>query len=257
MSRALILMYHAVDRPRSAQEARFCVPPAEFARQMRWLAASEYRTVTLESIADCIAAHRPLPDNAVAVTFDDGFADFREHALPVLQEHGLRATMFAVAGFLGGTNQWMQSRGFPVRSILSAEALREIVAAGVDVGSHTINHPRMTELSRDEAAREARESRQRLEDLLGAPVRHFAYPYGLYDDAVREVVEAAGYRAACSTRPGFNRADEDRLALRRIDVFGTDALWQFKQKLRFGTNHATRMQPVRYYAGRVAARIRS
>ncbi|HCX34484.1 MAG TPA: polysaccharide deacetylase [Rhodocyclaceae bacterium] len=255
MNRALILMYHAVDEPRSAQEARFCVPPREFARQMHWLSASDYRPVSLETIVDCVEARRPVPDNAVAVTFDDGFADFREHALSILQQHDIRATLFAVEGLLDGINEWMHRRGFPSRALLSAGALRELGSAGITVGSHTLSHPRLTELSAGEAAREIRESKLRLEDLLGEPVRYFAYPYGLYDETVKRTVAEAGYRAACSTRPGFNRQDEDRFALRRIDVFGADALWQFRQKLRFGTNDATRLQPLRYYAGRAAARI--
>jgi hypothetical protein len=91
---------------------------------------------------------------------------------------------------------------------------------------------------------------------LGKEVAHFAYPYGLFNAEVREMVVRAGYRSACSTRAGFNRPGEDAFLLRRIDIAGTDKLWQFRQKLHHGSNQAARLQPLYYYAGRVAARLR-
>ena len=94
-------------------------------------------------------------------------------------------------------------------------------------------------------------------NALGKEVRHFAYPYGLFNDAVRDAVIAAGYRAACSTRSGFNRPGEDPYLLRRIDVFGTDRLWQFRQKLRFGSNESSRLYALRYYASRLRSRMQS
>jgi peptidoglycan/xylan/chitin deacetylase (PgdA/CDA1 family) len=255
MNRTIILMYHAVDEPYSEREARFCVRPREFARQMQTLRRSGYRPVGLDEIVDCLDKRRPMPENAVAVTFDDGFADVCENALPVLRSYEIPATVFIVTNLIDGSNEWMTGRGFPRRRIMSVPQLRELNAADVIIGSHTLTHPRMVELSLEQAAREATDSKLRLEDLLGKTVSYFAYPFGLYNDDVKEAVRIAGYRAACSTRAGFNRENEDPFALRRIDVFGSDALWQFKQKLRFGTNHATRAQPLRYYAGRVAARL--
>lgn len=250
MTRALILMYHVVDEPRSPREARFCVRPADFARQMASLRSLGYRPVALEEIVDGTAG----PD-AVAVTFDDGFEATCENAPAVLRACDIPATLFAVSQRLGRDNDWMHSRGLPRRPLASASRLRGLARAGVAIGSHSRTHPRLTELAPAELQREVAQSRDELEDLLGQAVRTFAYPYGAYDGRVRDAVQAAGYRAACSTRPGFNREAEDRFALRRIDVFGGDALWQVKQKLRFGTNEATRGFPLRYYAGRVAARL--
>jgi peptidoglycan/xylan/chitin deacetylase (PgdA/CDA1 family) len=125
----------------------------------------------------------------------------------------------------------------------------------VTIGSHTSTHARLTELPATQVSRELSDSKRQLEDLLGKPVRYFAYPYGLFNPAVRDAAERSGYRAACSTRSGFNREGEDLFLLRRIDVFGSDALWHFKQKLRFGINEAMRTYPLRYYARRVASRL--
>jgi peptidoglycan/xylan/chitin deacetylase (PgdA/CDA1 family) len=255
MSRAVILMYHIVDEPRTEREARFCVKPQAFAQQMGLLRDAGYVPVTLDQIVDSLVDGASIPSNAIAVTFDDGFAATCAHAVPVLQRYSIPSTMFAVSGRLARANDWMYERGFPRRAIMSAGQMRELDAAGVMIGSHTSSHARLTELPARVVADELAESKRQLEDVLGKPVRHFAYPYGLFDRSVRDAVEQAGYRGACSTRAGFNRKGEDPFLLRRIDVFGGDALWQFKQKMRYGINEATRSYPFRYYAGRAASRL--
>jgi len=125
----------------------------------------------------------------------------------------------------------------------------------VTIGSHTRSHPRLTEVDEGRIEDEIRGSKAALEERLGTPVRHFAYPFGLFDDRARAAVQRAGYRTGCSTRSGFNRTDADRFTLRRIEVFGSDSLAAFRRKLRFGVNDASIMVPVRYYAGRVAGRL--
>ena len=256
MSRALILMYHQVETPRSAQEHRFCTTPQEFARQMDHLVEA-YSPVTLELLLAGMRGDAPLPKQAVHVTFDDGFVGVLEHAAPVLAERAIPATLFAVAGRLGQSNDWMARRGFPERPLLDLAQMRELEAMGFVIGSHTQSHARLTEIGPEQVSDEVAASKHALEDALGKEVRHFAYPYGLFNDAVRDAVIAAGYRAACSTRSGFNRPGEDPYLLRRIDVFGTDRLWQFRQKLRFGSNESSRLYALRYYASRLRSRMQS
>lgn len=254
MSRALILMYHQVDTPQSPQEHRFCTPPDEFARQMDHLVEA-YVPVTLDAMVAGLRGEAPLPERAVHVTFDDGFTGVLKHAAPVLAARRIPATMYAVSALLGRSNDWMSSRGFPARPLMTAAELRELEHMGFTVGSHTCTHARLTEIPPDQVAREVADSRKALEDAMGKPVRHFAYPYGLHNDAVRQAVADTGYDTACSTVSGFNRRGEDGYRLRRIDVFGTDRLWQFRQKLRFGRNESGRLFALQYYAGRVAARL--
>lgn len=255
MSVVLILMYHQVDCPRSPLEQRFCTPPEDFARQMAWLGRAGYRGVSLDDIRAHVAGERRLSGNAVHITFDDGFVGVLEHALPALQEHAMPATLFALPGQTGATNEWMWRRNFPRRAIMSAEQLRLLAREGISIGSHTRTHARLTELPPEQATREIADSRKELEDMLGQAVEYFAYPFGLFNEAVRDMVAKAGYRAACSTRSGFNRPGEDIYLLRRIDVFGTDKLWQFRQKLRFGNNEASLLQPMAYYGRRLGARL--
>jgi len=255
MSRALILMYHLVDTPKSPQEHRFCTPPAEFALQMDHVEA-EYTPISLAELLRCIDGERPWPEKPVHVTFDDGFAGVLEHAAPILAARSIPATLFALSDRLGHSNDWMTGRGFPARQLLTVAQLRELELAGFTIGSHTKTHARLTEVDHERLVDEVASSKARLEDALGKEIPYFAYPYGLLNDAVRAVVAHAGYRAACSTVPGFNRAGQDRFLMRRIDVFGTDRLWQFRQKLRFGRNDASRLYALKYYAARLGARLK-
>jgi peptidoglycan/xylan/chitin deacetylase (PgdA/CDA1 family) len=255
MSRVVILMYHIVAEPLSAQEARYCCSPRRFAAQMRHLRDSGVRLLALEDLSDACDGRAPWPEAGVAVTFDDGFADTFANALPVLVRHGVPATMFAVADRIGASNEWMSNRGFPARRLMSASELREMAEAGVAIGSHTRTHPRLPELDPDAKRDEIRGSKARLEDVLGHGVTAFAYPYGLADDDTRRAVQEAGYRLGCSTRSGFNGPDADRYLLRRVEVYGGDNLWQFRQKLKFGANDVSNFYPLRYYAGRISSRL--
>jgi peptidoglycan/xylan/chitin deacetylase (PgdA/CDA1 family) len=255
MSRVTILMYHIVAEPGSAQEARYCCSPRRFEMQMRHLRNAGIRLLTLDAIADTLDRHTEWPDGGVAVTFDDGFADTFTNALPVLVRYRIPATMFAVSDLTGAHNEWMLARGFPKRRLMCESELREMSAAGITIGSHTRTHPRLPDLDAEAKRDEVRGSKARLEDMIGRSVTAFAYPYGLFDDDSRRAVEEAGYRIACSARSGFNGPGADRYLLQRIEVFGGDNLWQFRQKLKFGANEVSNLYPLRYYAGRILARL--
>ncbi len=257
MSRMTILMYHIIDEPRAACEVKYCCTPKRFAEQMRYLRESGRPVVSLETLVDYLEGGKPCPDNAVVVTFDDGFSCTCENALPILLRYGIPATMFVLSDHIDGSNDWMHRRGFPEREMLSKRQLFDLKEAGLCLGSHTRTHPRLTEIGAEDVADEVGKSKQILEEVLGQPVAYFAYPHGLYDEAIREAVAEAGYRAACSTRSGFNRVNADRFALRRIEVYGSDSLWKFRQKLKFGTNDVSLLFPAKYYAARLAARLRN
>ena len=119
MSRVIILMYHIIAEPRSAQEFRYCCTPANFEAQMRHLSEAGHRLLSLGEVADAFDGRSPWPDGGVAVTFDDGFAETYANALPVLTRYGIPATMFALADRAGATNDWMSNRGFPERQLMS------------------------------------------------------------------------------------------------------------------------------------------
>ena len=255
MKRFLILMYHAIDLPRGEREERYACPPTLFAQHMRLLRARGYTPVSLDDIAAYLRLEGEIPDHAVAVTLDDGFQDNFDHALPVLLEHQIPATIFLATGMIGGNNSWMQARDFPSRAMLSWSQIREMSDAGISFGGHTVTHPRLPDLASPQAIREISDSKNTIEDITGCPVKHFAYPYGLLNPQVRDLVEHAGFETACTTRPGFNRPDIDHFLLRRIEVYGQNRAWQLAQKLRFGTNEASPLGPLRYYWKRARQRL--
>jgi peptidoglycan/xylan/chitin deacetylase (PgdA/CDA1 family) len=256
MSRVIILMYHVIDVPRAAAEQRYCCSPHRFAEQMRYLCDSGRRLLSLDELAERMERGVPFDDGSVAVTFDDGFDDTVKNALPVLQKCRVPATMFLLSDRFGAANNWADGRGFPRRGLLTLAAARELLAAGVTVGSHTRTHPRLTELDEARVEAEVGGSKSSLEAEIGGTVQHFAYPFGLFDDRVVAAVRRAGFRTACSTRSGFNRSNADPYTLRRIEVFGTDSMAAFKRKLQFGVNDPSIMVPARYYASRIAGRFR-
>jgi peptidoglycan/xylan/chitin deacetylase (PgdA/CDA1 family) len=237
MTSCTILMYHAVDRPQSSVEAALCCDPETFAAQMDYLDRHGYAVVPLARLVRAARAEDDLPDRSVVVTLDDGLNCTCETALPILERRGFPATVFVVSGLLGRTNEWLHTAGFPKRSMLSVAGLRRLAAAGLDVGSHTVSHPWLSKLPANVARAEVRDSKARLEDIIGRPVVHFAYPYGDYTAAVRDFVVEAGYVAACSTRWGRHHAKKQLFALRRVEINGQDSLLQFAVKLRIGTHH--------------------
>ncbi len=252
--RATILMYHILDTPRTEREAKYCCLPERFTEQMAWIAEARH-PVSLDRLLAGLDGKAELPDNAVAVTFDDGFASTFEHAMRVLTRLRIPATMFMVADRIGADNDWMHRRGMPQRTLMDAAQLREMHAAGITIGSHTLTHPKLPECEPEQMLREIADSKSRLEDVLSHPVQHFAYPYGLYDDTARRMVEESGYLSACSTRSGFNNRETDRYELRRIEVFGSDRLWNLKQKLKFSTNDGSWTLPAKYYLQRALSRL--
>lgn len=249
-------MYHVIDEPQASIEQKYCCAPGRFAEQMRYLRDSGRPFLSLDELADRMVRGLTLDEGSVAVTFDDGFDVTAKNALPVLSKSGVPATMFLLSDRFGATNDWMEARGFPRRRLLSRDAARDLLAAGVAIGSHTRTHLRLPEIDDSQVDDEIIGSKAELEERIGCSVRHLAYPFGLFDSRAKAAAQRAGYRTACSTRSGFIRATADRFALRRLEVFGSDSLADFRRKLRFGVNDPSLIVPVRYYAARLASRLR-
>jgi peptidoglycan/xylan/chitin deacetylase (PgdA/CDA1 family) len=187
----LILMYHRVAE---VAENSLCVTPSRFAEQMAWLKRHGLRGVGVGTLVDAMRAGRQR--GLVGITFDDGYVNLLEAALPALLSHGFTATMFIVSGLLGGTTEWYDG---PVWPLMSAEQVSELVAAGMEIGSHSITHLRLAGADADQLKAEVSDSRASLSDLIGASIRGFAYPYGSMDTAAQHAVRDAGYDYACAT----------------------------------------------------------
>jgi peptidoglycan/xylan/chitin deacetylase (PgdA/CDA1 family) len=253
----IVLMYHRVGPAGNAWEARYAISPDCFESHMLALARQGHRAVPLEALCEWLEGGAPLPAGAFVLTFDDGFRGVREHALPILERLRWPFTVFLVTDLVGGEDVWTRASN-PDRvtyPLLNAEEILDMQRRGVGFHSHTCSHASLPGLDDSQLMRELGESRTALQHLLGRPVNFLAYPFGHVDERVAAAARSAGYRAAVSTQPGFNRQDVDRFHIRRIDVFGTDTTSMLLRKVRLGTNDGTFSNLAHYYLGRAKARL--
>lgn len=177
---------------------------------------------------------------SVILTFDDAYDDFYTRAFPILERLGFRSTVFVVVDRIGQTNLWDQVKGFPPRKLLSVAQIHDLQRQGVQFGSHTLTHRLLTSLSDKELDTELRDSKRKLEDILGSEVSCLAYPWGGVDGRVRAAAARAGYKIGMTVEDGLNRC-EDPLCLKRTNVCEIDNLAWFLLKLETGRDHRQRL----------------
>ncbi|GAA0616788.1 polysaccharide deacetylase family protein [Streptomyces crystallinus] len=194
-------MYHSVGARADAREDDpydITVTPRRLERQLRWLRARGLLGVGMAQLLRARAAGGGT--HLVGLTFDDGYADFTEEALPLLRRYDCTATVFALPGRLGGSNAW-DPRG-PRRPLLDEDGIRRALTWGMEIGSHGLLHTDLTTADDATLRRETTESRALLRALTGREVAGFCYPYGTVDQRAADAVRAAGYRYACAIDPG-------------------------------------------------------
>ena len=205
-----VLMYHSVAEETQDPYA-ITVSPARFDRQLRWLHRRGLRGVSMRELL--AAADRGDAARLVGLTFDDGYADFANNAMPVLRRYGFGATVYVLAGKLGGRNDW-DVRG-PRKPLLTADQVGALAADGIEIGSHGLGHVRLARAGEDLMRLELAQSKAILETVISGPVGGFCYPYGELTDATVAATRAAGYEHAVATWP---TARPDRYALPRTYV---------------------------------------
>lgn len=214
-----VLTYHSV----GSRDHEMNVRPNQFRDQMRWLA----ETASVISMDDAAKGAE-----GVAITFDDGFRDNIDNALPVLNALKLPGTIFVVAGKLGA--QFPNESAPDSAPLMTWDDARAAERAGMMIGGHSLTHARLSSLSEAEQRREIFDCARVLRDELGERARGFAYPYGSlldYNELSIRAAQDAGFAYACSNRYGWNGAAADRWALRRIWIDRTDTLNSFIAKV--------------------------
>ena len=227
-----VLMYHSISPSTDADPNFLRVHPDRLDRQLTALRRMGLRGVSLGELLD--AHERGTASRTVGLTFDDGYTDFLDHAMPVLQKHGMTGTVYVVAGRLDGQNDWDDG---PRLNLLDADQVRAAAAAGHEVGSHTMRHIALAGADPRVVADEVTRSREILEDVLGGRVRGFCYPYGSFDEAAADAVRAAGYDHACVTK---DYSVSDRFTLPRFFVGQADNGPRLASKLALHYVHRRR-----------------
>ena len=227
-----ILMYHKVNPDPRTGGLGLRVPPDKFEWQMKYLKRNGYQTVSLTDVMDHFEQGKHLPDKPIVITFDDGYKDNHDFAYPIMKKYGFTGTVFVVAKAIGNTNFFdVEKKLQPENKIMNWNEIREIAAGGFVIGSHTVDHPHLAEISPEVARHQIEESKRALEHGLKKPVEVFAYPYGSYNDTVAEIVKQAGYRAAVTTELGLAKVDSHPYKLKRVRVTGHYSNEKFIEEL--------------------------
>lgn len=233
--RVPVLMFHSISTMSNRNSDSYTLTPMRFSKWLRLAGTLGYRSCTPTEFTAGAAKGRSL-----VLTFDDGYEEIYQNAFPVLKETGFRAIVFVVSDLIGRTNIWDDEYGLPQRRLLSAEQIKEMHRYGIQFGSHSRTHARLSRLPEASLRREVADSKHFLEDLLGTEVSSFSYPWGETDLRVRRAVAEAGYQTAFTTEEGFNFWN-DPLALRRVNVGGNDTLGDFVLKLATGKDYRQRL----------------
>jgi peptidoglycan/xylan/chitin deacetylase (PgdA/CDA1 family) len=212
-----ILLYHSVSSAPPPVIRPFAVDERTFGDHLDLVAERGLASLTVTEYVDAIErGDGRLLERAVVITFDDGFADF-ETALAALAGRGLAATLFVATGLLRGAPRPVNAPDITPH-MLHWDRLRELSAAGVEIGAHSHSHPQLDSLSERRAREEIELSRRLVQEAIGADVETFAYPNGYSSARVRRLVRAEGVRAACAVKNTFSSERDDRFALARLMI---------------------------------------
>ncbi len=211
-----ILMYHDIDDRANG----LTVTPEALASQMDALEAAGFETVSMDTLLLALRGEPVrLPEKGVVLTFDDAYVGVYRKAYPILKKHGYTATLFVITGMV-------ERKGY-----VNWEQVRELVAAGWTIGSHTVHHQDLRLLTGANLKAEMVPARKILQDNTGQSILSFCYPAGKYNDTVVEAVKAAGYYGAVTTNPGVAKLMDPAYTLKRVRIDGREGLDAFRAKV--------------------------
>lgn len=214
-----MLLYHRI-LPEGASPGRGgkAVPADRFREHLHLLDRWGFTPITFRDYQLILEGALTPPRKPIILTFDDGYEDTYSVAVPLLQQYGMRAVMFVLGGAGATRNAWDDGLGIPPAALMNEQNILELHAMGFEIGSHSLTHPRLPMLPREQAWEEISRSRMRLEITLNDSVRAFAYPYGLLNETLKSMVASSGYAFACSAWSGPTRFTSDPYEIRRLEI---------------------------------------
>ncbi|MGL1832730.1 polysaccharide deacetylase family protein [Rhodocyclaceae bacterium SMB388] len=237
-----IMMYHQIgpfpklNRTMNLHRSTYC-RVERFRAQMGWLARHGYTVLSMDQVLACVTGHRTTPPRAVALTFDDGYENFAEHAWPILRSHRFPATVYLISGLIGRPSSWFAADGRDTPPLMSGARIRQLASEGCTFGAHTVSHAKLAEHDTARIRSEVRDCKTQIEDVLGQRINHFCYPYGSHDLRCLDAVAAAGYASATTCVRASASLGDDPLALPRKAISYGDNLLGVAWKLHM-KNHA-------------------
>ena len=230
-----VLLYHHVGPPRSRTHPELTVSPLSFERHVSWLARRGYTGITALDWLQWRVEAKPLPSRPVLISFDDGYADLAEYALPVLRRHGFSAVVYIITGKIGGEVAWDEPGRTESYKLMSVEQIRHWAREGIEFGAHGRTHADLTALSAERLTDEVGGSKEDLERVTGVPTVSFAYPFGYLNDTVVQATRNR-FALAMSCDDGLNDLATDSCLLRRTMVRPFDTVADIELRAALGWN---------------------
>lgn len=223
-SKPRVLMYHSISEHKGDKHDKWRVRPSDFECQMLWLKKNGFQTYTMSEICEL----KTISRKGVCITFDDGYENNFTNAFPVLKKLNFKATIYVVPN--QNTNHWESKNTKFLETMLSKEQISAMIESGlIEFGSHTLNHLNLATITNQEAKFEIENSKKEIEKITNQECKSFAYPYGKFDDDIISVVKNSGYTNAVIVKRGlFDK--NDRFAIKRIGVLGTESFFDFYLK---------------------------
>jgi len=230
-----VLMYHKIPDAAPATRHQTFVTKDNFARHLAFFRRQGFTPITFADYQEFASGRRPLrefPRRPLILTFDDGYLDNYRNLLPLMQQAGYRGVLYLLGDFDLRHNAWdLAADPAEPRAELMSEAQKAaFVAAGWEIGAHTLTHPHLSELPAATAAHELSASKAALEQRLGVAVQSFAYPYGDLSPETKRLVAAAGFRYAVATDTGGQHLEDDRLQIFRVNIFPHETAASLRKK---------------------------
>ncbi len=219
-----VLMYHKIPDAPPASKHQIYVTKDNFEKHLAYFKSRGLTPITFAGYLQFARAERPLsefPARPIVLTFDDGYLDNYTNLLPLMRQYGYRGVLYLLGDFDVRYNQWdlAADPAEPRAEIMDEAQKRDFVAAGWEIGAHTLSHPRLTTLPLPAAVEEIQRSKTQLETVLQTEVVSFAYPYGDLNEAVKAAVRAAGFAFGVATDTGGLHLEDDRMQVFRINMF--------------------------------------
>ena len=215
-----ILYYHSVlPDAEVATPNEVTISPEKLREELMLVKELGYTTLTMSEFTAYINDNKPIPEKSILITFDDGYTDNYAHAFPILKELNMKATIFMIASQVDS--------GY----YMSAAQLREMSDYGIDIESHTDNHVYLDTLSYDQQLKELKDSKEKIEKILGKEVTSIAYPYGNYNEDTKKAAIAAGFTFGFTTNKGLAKRINNKVELNRIYESSNYSLDIFKERL--------------------------
>lgn len=240
----IILLYHSVGDTDKNDYLKLRVDRETFSRQMEYLRKEKYNVITLAQMVNKLNSGKQTQrQKNICITFDDGYADNLTSAAPALKKYGFTATIFITTGYLTGNSK--QKKYWEKWEHLTNDNIRELIASGFEVGSHSLSHSVLISLDDINLRREISDSKSVLEKTIKNKTPFLSYPHGSFNKRVENIVREEGYLAACTSITGFNDNKSNLFALKRVEIRGSDSLEDFIDKINGHYNWLGRFQKIK------------